>query len=128
MFEIALLAYLAYRNSVKAKLKGLNPALWGFITVAAYLSCVVIGLMVVIYNCCKDTIDMNAFSSSDIKTREVATQQLMQVLSGNMLYVTAIELFGIGGYLLVRYILDSKPDKKEPEVHWMDKLGGGTDE
>jgi hypothetical protein len=37
--------------------------------------------------------------------------------------VATIEIFGIGGYLLIRYILDKKPGKKEPEAHWMDKLG-----
>ena len=32
-------------------------------------------------------------------------------------------LCGLGGYLLIRYILDRKPDKQQPEVHWMDKMG-----
>ena len=124
MFELILLVYLAYRNSVKAKLKGQNPVFWGFITVLAYLSAMVIGLMIVIYWFCKDALDVNAFSSLDVKTREVAAQRLVLALSGNQLHILTVELFGVGGYLLVRYILDKKPDKKEPEIHWMDKMGG----
>lgn len=124
MFEIVLLGYLSYRNSVKAKIKGQNPVLWAFITVGAYLVALITGGMFVIFNFCKDAVNLNAFSSLDPKARQMASDQLMQALSGNTLHLLTIELFGIGGYLLVRYILDRKPDKKEPEVHWMDKMGG----
>jgi hypothetical protein len=123
MFEIVLIGYLSYRNSVRAKLKEQNPILWAFITVVAYLFFMFIGVFIVIFNFCKDAINLSLFSSSDAKTREAATQQLMQVFSANPLHMVTIELFGIGGYLLVRYILEKKPGKKQPEVHWMDKIG-----
>ena len=123
MFEIILMAYLAYRNSLRAKLKGKNPVLWAFITVGAYLVAMIIGGLIVIFNFCKDAININNFSSLDSKSREAATQQLMQALQSNPLHLLTIELFGVGGFLLVRYIIDRTPDKKTPEVHWMDKLG-----
>lgn len=122
-FEIILLAYLAYRNSVRAKLKGKNPVLWGLVTVVAYFTTLMIGGFVVIFNFCKDVVDLKQLSSMDIATREAASQQLVRALAANPLHVLTIELFGIGGFLLVRYILDRTPDKKEPEVHWMDRLG-----
>ena len=123
MFEIILLSYLSYRNSVRAKLKGANGILWGAITVGAFLAALIIGGFVVIYNFCGDSVNIDALSSTDLKVRMAATNQLMAVLSNNPLHQATIEIFAIGGYLLVRYIIDQKPDKKEPEVHWMDKMG-----
>ena len=37
-----------------------------------------------------------------------------------------ILMFSFGGYLLIRYLIDRKPGKKQPEVHWMDRLGDGS--
>lgn len=122
-FEIILLAYLAYRNSVRAKLKGKNPVLWAIVTVVAYFTTLMIGGFVVIFNFCKDIVDLKQLSSLDVAAREAASQQLVRALAGNPLHVLTIELFGIGGFLFVRYILDRNPDKKEPEVHWMDRMG-----
>jgi hypothetical protein len=123
MFDLILIAFLSYRNGVKAKLKEQNAILWGFVTVLAYLVFMVVGLFIVILNFCKDTVNLNMFSSLDVKTREAAQQQLLQVFAANPLHMVTVELFGVGGYLLVRYILDKKPDKKQPEVHWMDRMG-----
>jgi len=124
MFELILLVYLAFRNGVRAKLKGRNPVLWGFITAGAFFSAMVIGFMLVVSWFCKDVIDLNSLPSLDPKAQEVAMQQLLLALSRNQLHLLTIELFGIGGYLLIRFILERKPDKKEPEIHWMDRMGG----
>ena len=123
MFDIIIIGYLAYRNGVRAKLKGKKPVLWIISTVMAYLLCMAIGLYVVIYNFCKDDINLNQISSSDKNVREAAAQQLIQSFSRNPIHLITIELFGIGGYLLIRYILERKADKKPIEVHWMDKMG-----
>ena len=123
MFEIILLAYLAYKNSVRAKLKGANGIVWGAITVGAFLGALIIGGFVVIFNFCGDSINLEQFSSTDPNVRLAASNNLMTVFNNNPLHLVTIELFGIGGYLLVRYIIDRKPGKKEPEVHWMDKMG-----
>jgi hypothetical protein len=119
MFELILLVYLAFRNGVRA-----NPVLWGFITAGAFFSAMVIGFMLVVSWFCKDVIDLNVLPSLDPKAQEVAMQQLLLALSRNQLHILTIELFGIGGYLLIRFILERKPDKKEPEIHWMDRMGG----
>jgi hypothetical protein len=123
MFDIILLSYLTYKNGARAKLKGQNPILWGFITTCAYLIAMVTGGMIVIFNFCKECVSMNQLSSADPGSRQEASKQLIAALSANQLHLVTIELFGVGGYLLVRYILDRKPDKKKPEVHWMDRMG-----
>ncbi len=113
---------------MRAKLKGQNAIAWGAATVGAYIMCMVLGFFVVVYNFCKDDINLNQLSSMDIKAREAAAQLLMKSFEANPLHLITIELFGVGGYLLIRYILDKKPDKKEPEVHWMDKMGSNEAE
>lgn len=128
MFDTILIGYLSYRNGMRAKIKGQNPWIWGVATFVAYLVTMMIGIMVVILNFCKDTIDLARFSSLDPKAQEAARQQLIAVFEAHPLHMLTIEMFGVGGFLLVKYILDRKPDKKEPEVHWMDKLGQGQDQ
>ncbi len=123
MFEILLIAYLSYRNGVRAKQKEMNPFLWALATVGSYLFCMFVGVFIVIFYFCKEVVNLSLFSSADPKTREAATQQLMQIFSSNPLHQITVELFGIGGYLVIRYILEKKPGKNQPEVHWMDKLG-----
>jgi hypothetical protein len=120
---IFLLGYLAFSNSVRAKLKGLNGLLWGFITVVAFFTAMFIGYFFVIFNFCTDLMDMKVMSSDDKEARIALTEQLQAIISANPLHVMTIEAFAFGGYLLVRYILEKKPGKKQTEVHWMDRLG-----
>jgi len=127
MFEIILLSYLSWRNSVRAKLKSQNPVAWAFYTVIAFFIAMIIGFYIVIFNFCKGEININQFSSMDAKTRAALQQQLETILANNPLHMVTIDLFGIGGYLLIRYLIDRKPGKKEPEIHWMDKIGGSSD-
>ena len=120
--SLILLIYLCYRNGVRAKVKGQHAILWGLATAAAYVFFMMIGLYFVVFNFCKDSINFEQMSLMDKKAQQAAAQQLIQIISANPLHIITIELFGIGGYLLVRYILDRKPDKQEPEMHWMDKM------
>jgi len=123
MFEIILLAYLSFRNSVRARLKGLNGWFWGGITVVSFLAALFLGCLIVVFNFCAKSINLDQLSSQDPKIRAIASKQLVEVLNANPLHVLTIEIFGIGGYLLIRYILEKKPNKKQPDVHWMDRLG-----
>lgn len=123
MLELVLIGYLAFRNSVRARQKGLNSFLWASITVICFLFAFSIGLGFVAVNFLSDTVNFQHLSSPDLKIRTEAAQQLVDNFSRNPLHYMTVELFGIGGYLLIRYILDRKPNKKQPEVHWMDKLG-----
>lgn len=123
MFVIILLVYLAFRNSARAKAKGLNGILWAGITVLSFFTTLFIGCMIVVFNFCADKVNLDLLASTDPETRAMVTKQLADALNSNPLHSLTIELFGIGGYLLIRYILDRKPEKKQPEVHWTDRLG-----
>jgi len=123
MFGIVLVGYLSYRNGLRARLKGQNPFMWGIITFAAFLAMMVLGMLIVIVYFCRDLINLNQLSSTDPKSIAATQQQIMQVFDANPLHYITVVLFGVGGYLFVRYILDRKPNKKEPEVHWMDRMG-----
>jgi hypothetical protein len=70
--------------------------------------------MVVVFGFCADKINMAAMSSTDPKVKAALSAQLVQMLSENPLHVITIELFAVGGYLLVRYVLEKKPEPKAP--------------
>lgn len=122
MFEIILLAYFSYRNNVRARAKGLNGVLWGILTAFSFITMLFIGSMVVIFGFYGDMINMDMLASTDPKVRADVSAQLVDMLGHNELHMLTIEVFGIGGYLLIRYILEKKPAKKNPQIHWMDKL------
>ncbi len=123
VFDLILLVYLAYKNSVRAKLKAQNAIAWAFITAASFLLCYFGGYLFVIVFFCRDVVKLGLVSSADYKTKQAIAQQLVQSFASNPLHLITVELFGLGGYLIIRYILDRMPDKKQPEVHWMDKMG-----
>lgn len=103
-------------------MKGLNSTVWAAATVVAYFTAMLVGCIVVCISCA-GSIDMNLMSSPDPAVKEAVRQQLQDLLDNNWLHMFTIEFFALGGYLFIRYILEKKPNKKAPEVHWMDKLG-----
>ncbi len=123
MLQLLFLGILAWNNSIRAKRKELNPAAWAIYTVVAYFSCFVIGTMVVVFGFCRKDIDFNMFASPDEQVRAEASKMLEHVVLNNPLHSATLLAFSFGGYVLVRYLIDSKPEKKKPEVHWMDKMG-----
>jgi hypothetical protein len=116
MFEIILLAYLSFRNGVRAKLKGLNSVAWALYTAIAFFFMMFFGTFIVIVYFCRDVVDIRSFSTLDMKSRDAAMLQLQQVIVTHPLHYATIALFGIGGYLLVRYLIERKPGKKKPEL------------
>ena len=123
-FDIVLLVYLAYKNNVKAKQKAQNGLAWAFITGVSFLATYFAGFFFVIVFFCRDVLKLSQLSAADYKTRQALAQQVGDAFASNPLHLITVEMFGLGGYLLIRYILDRMPDKKQPEVHWMDKMGG----
>lgn len=126
MYRILILGYLAYRNSARAKQKGLNQWVWAMLTVVAFFCALVVGCFVVVLNFTADAATFEMLQSTSADVRNAASQQILEVLSNSPIQLMTIEIFGFGGYLLIRYLLEKKPDKKEPEIHWMDKLGGNN--
>lgn len=113
IFGILLLAFLGYQNGMRAKLKGMNPLLWGSITVVTYILAEAIGLMFVIVLFCRDIVDLNALSNRSIAFEEVSkkfNEQVLYAITSNPLRGITVFLFGLGGYLLIRYIMERRPN------------------
>ena len=120
-----LLIFVIYRIIVRARLKGENPFKWAILTFLAFSGAVGVGVYFVIAFFAKNAITLSQLGGLDWKTQMTIEDKLIYSDPLNALTVT---MFGIGGYLLVRYFLDKKPNKKGPEVHWMDKLGHQEEE
>jgi hypothetical protein len=118
--SLLLLFYFSYRNSVRAKLKHQKGFVWGLITGVVMFLAEMIGVAFVVFYFCRDIINLGALA--DPKYKDAAVQQLTQAFANNPLHRLTVVLFGFGGYLIIRYVLDRMPDKKQPEVHWMDRM------
>ena len=126
IFSILLLCVLGYSNSTKAKQKGQKGLLWGVLTIVSYIIFQAVGLYIVIALFCRDVVDMSILAKASGNFDAVSKQfndQVTKALMDNPLREATVFLFGLGGYLFIRFLLDRKPNKKEPEVHWMDKMG-----
>lgn|GEM_PF-876237 len=126
--NLIMIAFFAFRNANRATQKEKNPILWALLTVVSFFVAALIGMFVVVFGFCGDIINYNKFATiTDIKARDAymqgVSEQLVQDFNANPLHPFTILFFGIGGYLFIRYMLDRIPDKKKPEVHWMDKVG-----
>jgi len=124
MLQLIMAGLLAWNNSLRAKRKELNPLLWAVYTVIAFFVSFIIGSLFVIFVFCRNVIDFNMMSSQDEQVRQQAAKMLENAILSNPLHSFTLVLFSFGGYLFVRYLIDRKPGKKIPEVHWMDKMGG----
>jgi hypothetical protein len=83
-----------------------------------------VGLFVVIVAFCGDIVSAARITPPmDQSARLALSRQIEQAIASKPLHWVTIDLFAVGGYLLIRYVLERKPRKKEPEVHWMDKMG-----
>ncbi|HEY9177656.1 MAG TPA: hypothetical protein VIN07_08205 [Flavipsychrobacter sp.] len=97
MFELLLSIFCAYRNGQLAKQKGQNTVVWGIITVVAFFVTYSIGggiLVAIMYN---GPMQPEAISE--------------YILARPVLGITLM-FFGLGGYLLTRYILERMPTAK----------------
>jgi len=117
------LAFLTWRNSILAKQREQNVLAWSVYTILAFLGATFLGLVVVVICFCRDVLDLTKMTVIDEKSKNALAHQMEQYLNDNLLLQFTVYVFAFGGYLLIRYLLEKKPGKKEPEVHWMDKLG-----
>lgn len=113
MFPVVLLAYLSYRNGLRARLKGLNGLVWTGLTACAFVAALMVGMSFVIAYFCGNVITLTDLSKLDYKARMAESQHLAQVIDQNPLNMVTILMFGVGGYLLVRYILERRDAKGE---------------
>lgn len=118
--HLALLIYLTFKNSTDAKLKDLNPYLYGTLTVAMFLLGEFIGFAVVILVFLRGEIDF-VKAQADNNYREQAAQQIAQSFVSNPLNYATMLLIAFGGYLLVRYMIERVPEKKKNLDLWPDQ-------
>lgn len=96
MFELAISVFCAYQNAKLARKKGQNTVLWVFITIVSFFVAYTIAAVALVLMMYKGPMDKDAL------------QQF--IASHPFLYITVL-FIGLGGYLLIRYILERMPDK-----------------
>ena len=128
MLDLLIIGYLSYRNGLRAKTKGLSAMKWGMLSFGATFCALFFGMYFVIVVLCKDSINLAQYTTFSYKESLDLANKVNQVFTTYPLKMVTYEMIGFGGYLFVRYLLDRKPEKKEPEVHWMDKLGNNSGE
>jgi hypothetical protein len=119
---LLIMAVATWRNSVLAKQKEQNVFAWGVYTILACFAGVFLGMVVGALTYSRDVQDITKLNIADEKLMNALAQQLAQYMSNNLLAEVTLDVLAIGGGLLVRYLLERKPSKKEPEVHWMDRM------
>lgn len=100
MFELLLSIFCSYRNAQLAKRKGQNTIIWVIITMVAFFLSYFVGFMLMILIFYKGALEQTA---------------ILAFMFDRPLIVVTIMFFALGGYLLVRYILERMPDVKSSE-------------
>ena len=103
---------LCYNNAERAKRKGLNPLAYGVLTGVLFFAFEVLGVFLVIALFSPDLLKIPVTAANDPAFKQAFTEKLTQFFEGNYLRELTIELFAIGGYLLVRYIIEQRPEKQ----------------
>lgn len=98
MFEMLLAIFCAYQNAQIAKRKAQNTVVWVIITIVSYFVFYTIGAGILV------ALKYNGPLEQTAMTKFLLDHPLM---------VITFMFFGLGGYLLVRYILERMPDKAE---------------
>lgn len=124
--HIILLIFFASKNAARARMKDQNAYLWGFLTILLFFIFEMIGTMFVLVLFCKDLlkylIQLSA-SVNPLSGREQFNQRFVEAMAANPLHMITIMLFGMAGYLIVRYILERKPNKRGPTMQMFDQSG-----
>jgi hypothetical protein len=112
---IFLIVYMAYRNGLIAKLKGKNQVLWVLLTLVAFWMFASLGGFIVL----QILISTGQINANDYKAASETADKLNDLLTpfliSNPIHIITIMAFGMGGYLLVRYILEKMPNINIPK-------------
>lgn len=92
--DLIILFFLARHIGKLAQKKGLKPFIWKLYTVGAWILGELIGISMAI----------NMFGTFDLKTID-------------MRYALMGLFFAFGGYLLIRFILEKKPDYIDNDIN-----------
>ena len=126
MFELVLIVYFGYDNFVRAKQKGQKPLMWVLLTIVAFFITEMMGAFFVLLFFLRNKVNFSLVST-DLQYKNQAVDIIGQEFKNNPMLMVCIYLFGVSGYLLIRYILEQKNEKKNQNVHWMDKLNNNSE-
>ena len=93
MLPILLLALMVYVNARLARKKGLNPIAWGAVTFAAFFLAYLL---------------LGSFYVMMIYKGPLTREALQSWLMASPLTQVMLAMLGVGGFLLVRYVLERK--------------------
>lgn len=113
-----IVAFLAYRNAIRAKLKDKSAGLYAFLTALLFIAFEMVGMAFIVLFFCRDEINLALLADS--KNQPELIRQMNMAFDSNTLRPLTMDLFGFGGYLVVRYIIDSFPEKKKNIPLWPD--------
>lgn len=95
--DILLVVFLAWRNSLRARIKGQNTALWVFFTIFAYYFFEIAGFFIVAGF---------FYKGSWVSPKFIDFAKNLPTSTSIFIMVC-----GVGGYLLIRYILERMANK-----------------
>ncbi|HXS35725.1 MAG TPA: hypothetical protein VN721_03430 [Flavipsychrobacter sp.] len=101
------LFYLGYRNSLIAKRKGKNGLAWILLTVLACYLTATFGISILLSFFYKG--DVNVLINLSKTNQQAFVNQIAPFFLEPIRFIFIL-LCGFGGYLLIRYILERKPD------------------
>jgi hypothetical protein len=107
MFDpsLILIVYFAFSNGTRAKRKGHSRWLWAFLTMLGFFAALMLGFMIVVFYFCADVIDTQRMIN-DKSYAATAAQIMTEEFSQHPTRYFTVLLFGIGGYLAVRYAIE----------------------
>ncbi len=108
------ITFLASRNGARAKLKMKSFGLYAFLTVISFIVGQIIGGLLVIFLFCRDLIHIPIVNTPAAMAQ--FQEEFNQAFEQNPFHSLTIELFGIGGYLLIRYIIEQFPEKTKTKM------------
>jgi hypothetical protein len=120
MLDLLIAILFGINNSRRAKAKGQNPTLWIFITVVATMFGEFIGNVVVLMFFNHNIVDVKAFLAGKETVSQFEQQYL--TLFNDLSHAIFVLLCAFGGYLLIRYILERMPDKKDGNGNFIQNI------
>lgn len=107
LFFLVLIGYLIYKNSIIARVKGKNAFIWGLLTFIAIFFAEALGMLMLV----------SFFYPQYIGVADVSkSRELADIISGNFLHSLFVLFCGLGGYLLVRFILERTKGNITPDA------------
>jgi len=107
---LILAVYFSFTNGTRAKMKGYNRWLWALLTMLGFIVGETVGSFIVVFYFCSNVIDTHRLMT-DVTYTDTFTQLMKEEFTQHPSRLFTVILFGIGGYLLVRYSIDKMQPK-----------------